>query len=149
MKVKFTTLSILGVLLIFTLNCTSVKFVYFNDDKKLAEKVVENFHQFYNDEKYTEIYDNAHPDAKATKSKDKLVELLTEMRKKSGRFQNSKLIDSKVSTINVKERQVELIYKSKFENEEVNERFLIVTNDDSGNFHSYGQASDEELKNLK
>ncbi len=129
--------------------CTSVKFNYYSDNKKLAEKVVEQYHRLYNEQNYEEIFNSAHEEAKATKSKEALGYVLAEAFEKYGKYISSELAYSKVTTISTNERQVEMVYKSKFENGTRNETFLIVTNDQKGALHSIGEISDDELKKLK
>jgi hypothetical protein len=129
--------------------CASVKFGYYSDDEKRAEKVVEQYHKLYNEQNYEEIFNNAHEDAKATKSKEGLGYVLAEAFEKYGKYLSSELAYSKVTTINTNERQVEMVYKSKFEKGVRNETFLVVTNDQKGALHSIGEISDDELEKLK
>lgn len=129
--------------------CTSLKFMSFEDDKRLAVKTIEQFHKLYNEENYVEIFNSAHEDAKANKSKEKLTAVLSEFFEYSGKHQNSELVYSKVEIINTKERKVELVFKSKYEKGYRNESFLIITNDREGKLHSIGELTDEEVKQLK
>lgn len=129
--------------------CTSVKFGYYSDDKKLAEKVVEQYHSLYNEQNYEEIFNSAHEDAKATKSKEGLGLVLAQAFEKYGKHISSEPAYSKVTTISANERQVEFAYKSKFEKGTRNETFLIVTDDRKGALHSIGELTDEELEKLK
>jgi hypothetical protein len=129
--------------------CASVKFNYYSDDEKRAEKVVQQYHKLYNEQNYEEIFNNAHEDAKATKSKEALGYVLAEAFEKYGKYLSSELAYSKVTTISANERQVEMVYKSKFEKGVRNETFLIVTTDEKGALHSIGEISDDDLKKLK
>lgn len=54
--------------------------MYYSDDQKRGQTAVENFHQLYDEGKFEEIFQNADPEVKATKSKDDLLELLEGMR---------------------------------------------------------------------
>lgn len=144
---KFAVLFLIAIS-IFTA-CPSVKFNYDSDDKKLAEKVVEQYHKLYNEQNYEEIFNTAHADAKATKSKEGLGLVLAQAFEKYGKYISSELAHSKVTNISTNERQVEMVFKSKFENGLRNETFLIVTNDQKGALHSIGELSDDELKQLK
>lgn len=121
----------------------------FSGDKGRAEKVVETYHRLYNEQNYEEIYNTAHEEAKANKSKEGLGLVLAEAFEKFGKHISSELVYTKVSVINSKERQVEFACQSKFENGLRNETFLIVTNDEKGFLHSIGELSDVELKKLK
>jgi hypothetical protein len=121
-----------------------------NRDRQLAEEVVEKYHKLYNEQNYEEIFNTAHEEARRTKSKEALGFRLAEAFEKYGRYLSSELVYTKIQPIpNSTERQVELAYKSKFENGTRNETFLIVTNDEKGALHSIGELSDEELEKLK
>lgn len=149
MKRNFNTLFLIIIFSIFFTNSCSMKFQYFNEDKKLAEKAVAEFHRLYNEQNYEEIYNLAHAEAKATKDKQKLIELLNRIYEEYGKVVDSKMVYSKVSLLNEKERQVEMVYKTVFEKNEMNETFLIITSDKTANFHSYGKIDETELKKLK
>ena len=129
--------------------CASVKFDYYSDDEKRAQEVVDQYHKLYNEQNYEKIFNNAHEDAKSTKSKEALGYVLAEAFEKYGKYLSSELVYSKVSTIGTNERQVEMVYKSKFEKGVRNETFLVVTNDEKGALHSIGEISDDELKKRK
>jgi hypothetical protein len=121
-----------------------------NRDQKFAEEVVEKYHKLYNEQNYEEIFNTAHEEAKRTKSKEALGFRLAEAFEKYGKYLGSELVYTKIQPVpNSVERQVELAYKSKFENGSRNETFLILTNDRSGALHSIGELSDEDLEKLK
>ncbi len=149
MKTYKQILLILISATVFSTACGSLKFISFNADQSRADKVVEKFHQLYNEQNFEEIYNSAHENAKATKSKEALSYFLAQTFEQFGKNLSSELIYSKVTIINSAERQVECAYKSKFEKGERNETFLIVTNDEKGALYSIGEATDEELKKLK
>ena len=144
MKIKQPLAIVLAVSALFFSACN-----YFNDDKSRAEKVVENYHRLYNEQNYEEIFNSANEDAKATKSKEGLGLALAQSFEKLGKHQSSKLIFSKVTILNTKERQVDFAYKSKFEKGEVNETFLIIVNDQKAALYSIDKLTDEELEKLK
>jgi hypothetical protein len=128
--------------------CVSVKPMYFSDDLKLGEKAVGQFHQSYNDKNFGAIYDAARDEAKANKSKDKLVEYLDGIYSQYGKVQKTKLVKSNVSVLNGKERQIEVIYQTDYDNGRRNELFLMIADDTSAKLDSYGELTDEELRNL-
>jgi hypothetical protein len=140
-------LLIFFVLLIFG-GCISIKPGYFNDDKKLAMRAVEKYHQLYNEKNFEEIYEGVHEEAKATKDKQKLIEMLSGLYQNAGKVESSELVRSSVRMLNAKERQVELVYRTQHENEKINETFLVITNDTIGKIHTFGELSDDEVKNL-
>ncbi len=128
--------------------CGFIKVTNFENDKKLAEKTVENFHKLYNEQKYEQIFEAAHEDAKRTKSKEALGFVIARELEESGRHLSSELVYSSVKVLNEKERQVDLVYRSKFEKAERIETFLIVTTDQTGALHTFGEMSEDELKKL-
>lgn len=146
-KLKFRLLFALGILTLIT-SCISVKPRYFEDDKKLAIQAVETYHQLYNEKRFEEIYNNAHEEAKATKDKQKLIAMLDSLYSELGKVERSQLFTTHVSVLNVKERQVEIVYKVKHEKGARNEAFLIVTNDTVGKIHTLSELTDEELKTV-
>src|SRR5688572_17546246 len=79
--------------------CASMKFGYYSDDKKRAEEVVGKYHKLYNEQNYEEIFNNAHEDAKATKSKEGLGYVLAEAFEKYGKYLSSELAYSKITTL--------------------------------------------------
>ena len=132
---------VLGVL--FAAACTVSR------DQQLAEEVVDNYHKLYNEQNYEEIFNTAHEDARRTKSKEALGLRLAEAFEKYGKHLGSELVYTKIKNINERERQIDLAYRSKFENGTRNETFLIVADDRKGALHSLGELSDEELEKLK
>jgi hypothetical protein len=118
-------------------------------DTAIANKTVEDYHRLYNEQNYEEIFNHAHEEARRTKSKEALGLALAESFRVFGKHRSSELFYSKVSAVNDKERQVELVYKSKFENGTRNETFLIINDDQKGALHSIGEISDEQLAELK
>jgi len=129
--------------------CAPVKSGRESTDQKLAESVVERFHELYNEQNYEEIYNQAHEDAKQKKTKEALGLALAERFGELGRFVSSELVYTKVQPVAGNERQVEFVYLSKFEKGTRNETFLIVTDDRKGALHSIGELTDEELNKLK
>jgi len=112
----------------FTPACISVKPVYFDGDKRMAQAAVEKFHKDYNDKAFEQIFDAAHAEAKATKSKDALINVLTQIQSTLGRHIYSRLIKSTVAVANPREREVDMLFRARFEKGEVNEFFLVLSN---------------------
>ncbi len=143
------TTMVLLMTLVALVGCISITPKYFDNDKRLATRAIDAYHDAYNREAYHEIFEASHPDAKATKSKEGLVKVLSEMRAKMGDFKSSKLVHTEVSLASVKERQVELIFNTRFENGVQNEVFLVITDDIQGRLHTLGIATDEEVKDAQ
>lgn len=146
---SYQKLTLLFFIPVIALAACTIKPVYFDDDTKLAEKTVENYHRLYNEQNYEEIFNSAHEDARRTKSKEALGYVLAESFRVYGKYLSSELAYSKVGIVSGKERQVELVYKSKFEKGARNETFLIVTDGQKAALHSIGELSDEELERVK
>lgn len=143
MNLRLAVILLLGFV---AFGCVSIKPGYYSDDQKRAEKTVAEYHDAYNRGAYSEIFEASHPDAKATKSKEKLEEVLREINSQLGKVVGSTLVKADVSTVNIKERQVEMVYRTQFEKGERNEIFLIVSDDSTARLHSLGLATDAELK---
>jgi 3-deoxy-D-manno-octulosonic acid (KDO) 8-phosphate synthase len=120
-----------------------------NGDEKLAAEVVERYHRLYNEQNYEEIFNNAHDEAKRTKSKEALGLALAQAFEKYGKYVGSELVYSKVQPVSATEKQVEFAFKSKFEKGTRNETFLVITNDRNGALYAIGELTDEELEKLK
>lgn len=129
--------------------CVTIKPGYFSDDKHLAEKAVVKFHDQFNRAAYDEIFESTHPDAKATKSEAKLVEVLTELRSSFGGVKSSLLATSRVVVIGANERSVEMIYKTQFEKGTRNEIFVFISDGEQARLHSIGVATDSELEEAR
>jgi len=149
MKINFNILFLIIIFSAFLTNSCSLKFGYYKEDKKLAEKAVEQFHRLYNEQNYEELYNIAHEEAKATKSKEKLIELMGRIYADYGKVLDSTVVRADVSVLNAKERQVAMVCKTKFEKKEKYETFLVITSDEKANFHTYGEITEEELKNMR
>jgi hypothetical protein len=124
-------------------------------DQRLAEEVVENFHRLYNQQNYEEIFNSAHEEAKRTKSKEALGLALAQSFEKYGKHLSSELVYTKITPVsanessNPNEKKVELAYKSKFENGERNETFLILSNGEKASLYGIGELTNDELEKLK
>lgn len=151
MKRNLTNLQIilLGILLI-ALGCNfSVKPHYYDDDIKLAEKEAKNVIANINDKNVDELYKNAHPKVKETKTKEKLKEVIDKMQELFGKIKKYELSYSKVKTINVNERMVHLLYKSEFEKGENVLHLEIVTNDEEAKLYSINLIESSQFENVK
>ena len=146
-KYRFSVVLILISGFIFSA-CVSVKPVYYSDDEKRAEKVVEQFHKLYNEQNYEEIFNTAHEEAKRTKSREGLGLALAQAFEKYGRHLSSEIVYRKVQPVSGSERQVEFALRSKFEKGERIETFLIVSNGEKAALFGIGELTEEELEKL-
>ena len=62
---------------------------------------------------------------------------------------SSKLVKATVATVNYKEREVDLLYRTRFENGDVNEFFVIISDGNQGHLYSFAQPTDEGIKAIE
>jgi hypothetical protein len=121
-----------------------------NNDKKLAEKVIKDFHARYNEQKFEEIFNAAHEEARRTKSKEALWFALAEKFEKAGKYISSEPVFTKIEPVeNSDERKVEMTFRSKFEKGDRNEAFLVITDGRTAALFALGEPTDDELEELK
>jgi hypothetical protein len=128
--------------------CSNIKRANLGEEQKKAQRVVDEYHKFYNEQNYEAIFNAAHTEARQTKSKEALGLALAQTFEKYGKYVDSELVLTNVKIIDETEKMVEMAYRSKFELGPRNETFLIIINDQNGALHSIGQLSDEELEKL-
>lgn len=75
------------ILLSVTCGCISLKPVYYSDDRKRAIEAIARYHDAFNRQDYDAIFEAAHSDAKATKSKEKLRRVLSSLFDQVGKVQ--------------------------------------------------------------
>jgi hypothetical protein len=149
MKTNFKIALLFFIFVLVFSACRAEKVENYENDKKLAAAAVEKYHRLYNEQKYEEIFNSAHEDARRSKSKEGLGFVLAQSMEKYGRHLGSEMVFSKVKILNEKERQIDLAYRSKFERGERIETFLIVTDGRTGALHSIGEIGEEELEELQ
>jgi len=110
--------------------CVSVKPIYYDDDKAVARKKVEQIHQLYNQDDFAAVYDLVTERLKREVTKDVFIATLTEVKQSNGLFLEAKEIDSQVVP-DASYREVRLKYSSKYEKGWCNEGFAIFV-DGSG-----------------
>ncbi len=123
MKKPFVILYIVSCL-VATSACVSVKPIYYDDDKALARKKVEQLHQFYNSDDFTAIYDLVTDRLKNETTREQFVENLTKLKQDNGRFIEAKETDSQIVP-EASFREVRLKYSSKYEKGWCNEGFAL------------------------
>jgi hypothetical protein len=144
---QFVGIPLIAILLL--VGCVTIKPGYFSDDKKLAIAAAEEFHRRFNSGEYHDIFESTHPEAKATKTEARLVEVLSELRSNFGTVKDSRVETIKVSILNTKERSVEMVSKTQHEQGARNEIFLFITNGEKAQLHTLGVATDAELVEIK
>lgn len=131
--------AILLVIWCFLFNaCVSIKPVYYDEDKKVAEKQVEKFHQLFNEEKYDEIYNMFTEKEQNQQSKEQFVTALKNILAIQGKVKNSKLVKSEVKP-KASFRVVHMFYETEFEKGKQLEEFdwLVDGNDALVDFYGH------------
>lgn len=88
-----------------------------------AEKAASEFHALFNARNYEKIYDDAHPDFKATQPKADLVAFLRTIREKMGAVKSTTKTGWQASSVNLK-TNANLAYSTQFENGKGSETFI-------------------------
>ena len=140
-KYQLKCINILRVLLFIwcfvVTACVSIKPVYYDDDKKVAEKHVEKFHRLLNEEKYDEIYNLFTQKVQTKQSKDQFVRAFKSILAINGKVKNSKLVKSDVKP-NDSFRVVHMFYETEFEKGKQLEEFDCFVDGDKVVFDFYG-----------
>ncbi len=129
------------------ISCISVKPIYYDDDKKVAESHVTKFHQLFNEEKYNELFDFYTPKGRNQSSKEQFATDLQNLRSKYGPIKNSKLAKSEVK-LQASTRLVHIFYETEFEKGRVIEEFDCLVDGQNAIFDFYGQP-DKIPDNIK
>ena len=117
--------SLLFLLVLTNASCFSIKPIYLEKDKEIAQSNIEKFHQLFNDEKYNEMYDLFSAQIKSEISFDKFLESFKDLRTNTGKIKNSKLVKSEIKT-EASFRVIELVYETEFENVTLSEKFSCL-----------------------
>jgi hypothetical protein len=99
----------------------TVHFGYVDDDKKQAAKLIEQFHDRMNTERFDEIYEDAHPAFRKSLSKEEWLRQMQENRQQYGPFKMTS--SSKINVIMGAPVQIRAAYNSTFEKGEATELF--------------------------
>jgi Protein of unknown function (DUF3887) len=100
--------------------------VYFEDDKKSAQKVVEDFHQLFKDENYSEMYGRFSDETRKSVAVDEFTTAFKKLHSEMGKIKQSKLVNSEVKA-QASVRVVGLAYETEFENGSLIEKFSCLT----------------------
>lgn len=141
------TFAILFFLCFSVISCVSVKPIYYDDDKKVAESRVEKFHQSFNEEKYDDMFDAFTPKGRNQSSKEQFILDLKNLRSKLGRIKIGKLVKSDVKP-QFATRLVHMFYETEFEKGKLIEEFDCIVDRQSAIFDFYGQP-DKISDNIK
>jgi hypothetical protein len=110
------------------LACFSVKPIYYADDKAVARKQVEKFHQLYNDGSYEQLYELLTKRVKNEVSKDDFVSNFSTLKTDNGQFIEATEVKSEVVP-QAAVREVRIKYSSKFEKGWCDEGFAIFVDE--------------------
>lgn len=144
-KLKNSILYGLIVTTLFYLGCFSIKPIYNEEEKKIAEDATKKFHQLYNESKFTELYELTDQRARAVKKKEDFLKLIDYIFTNNGQNQNSTLIESKLVP-HASFSEVQLLYKTSFEKSEQYEQFIWYVDDGKAGLFSYGVTSINQPK---
>ena len=118
--------------------CFSVKPIYFEDDKLLARKQVEQFHNFYNEGKYAEMRPLFTASERQKVSEEQFFSLLQSLNTKSGSVKISKLIKSDVK-VQGAFRVIHMFFETQFEKGKIFEEFDCLVDGENSKINFYGQ----------
>lgn len=118
--------------------CFSVKPVYFEDDKRIAQKQIEKFHALFNEKRYEEMYELFTSNKQREISKEQFVSHLKDLYSQAGPVENSKLIKIEVR-VEASIRLVHMFYETRFEGGKRFEEFDCLTDGEKASIDFYGQ----------
>lgn len=122
---------------LFHLGCFSIKPIYNEEEKKIAEDATKQFQQLYNEGKFSELYELTDLRARITKKKEDFLKLVNYIFSSNGRNQKSTLVESKLVP-HASFSEVQLLYKTNFEKNEQYEQFTWYVYDGKAGLFSYG-----------
>ncbi|MBK8812752.1 MAG: hypothetical protein IPN69_18750 [Acidobacteria bacterium] len=111
------------VLILLTAACFRIDPIYFADDKNLAEKKIEYFHELYNDQKFDEMYDLLSVQTKRVLTFDNFSQAYGDVRRNFGKVRKSTRIEEGVK-VEAAYRVVRLVFETEFEKARVREEFV-------------------------
>lgn len=125
---KNTLISIfLSTFLAVTTSCVNVKPIYFEDDKTVARKKIEQIHELYNQENFAAVYELLTDRLKKEQTKDQFISSLKQLKESNGLFIEAIEIDSQVVQ-QAAFQEVRLKYSTKYEKGWCNEGFALFIN---------------------
>ena len=125
MSLKIKYFPLIGLISLLLSSCISVRPVYYEQDIATADEVVKKFHRLLNEENYEELYKLTDEQARATKSKDAFMQVMRQIRGQIGKVVSSSRLDAK-ATSQTAATQVEAVYQTKYEKEEIKEKFVLM-----------------------
>lgn len=123
MNRPFVILCLISCLVVISA-CINVKPIYYDDDKAVARKKIEQIHQLYNQGDFAAVYELVTDRLKKEMAKDAFVASLTKLKEENGRFLEANEIDSQVVP-EASFREVRFKYSSKYEKGWCNEGFAL------------------------
>lgn len=132
---KINLLIIGSIFFLLTISCSSLM-----KGKELAEPAVEKFHAQFNEEKYSEIYNQADDEFKKSVTEQQLTELLMAVRRKLGTVKNASAAGWKVNTT-TNGTFANVTYEVEFSEGKGTEQFVFRINDDKALLYNYNVNS--------
>jgi len=120
--------------------CVSVAPVYYEDDKKTAQKKVEEFHQYYNDKNFKEMYKLMSAETQKVLSEEMFVQKFEKTYTDLGKIIKSDSVKSDVKP-QAASRLVTFIYETEFQNGKLEEKFVCSTDGKQAFIEIYDQPN--------
>ena len=120
--------------------CILVKPIYYDDDKTLAQKKAEEFHQLFNDKKYKEIYETFSLESRKLLSFEGFLTAFGEYRTNCGKVKNSKLVKEGIQP-EASYRRVDLIYETELENCLMRERIVFHVDSEKAEIYFFDKPA--------
>jgi hypothetical protein len=143
-KNTVTSIILLIILSVFvTTSCVSVKPIYYENDKKLADSYVKEFHSLYNNRDYKKIYEMFSDKIKKQQSKEQFISALEKLQNEKGKVVKSEIIKSEIKPL-ASYRLVHSFYKTTYEKAVKYEEFDCLVDGENTLFDYYGQPEQIE-----
>ena len=107
-----------------------------------AEKEVPVFHGRFDAKDFETIYNTAHPDFKASDSKEEIIKFISNVREKMGTVKSTSKTGVQTNSINL-EASVILTYATEYENGKGTENFTYRVDDDKAQLISWRVNSND------
>ena len=147
---KIVTYKLLTTIFVLSLGgvnwgCVSVTPVYYDDDKNVAQKKAGEFHQYYNDKNFKEMYKLLSAETQKVLSEELFVQKFEKVYTESGKIIKSDLVKSDVKP-QAASRLVTFIYETQFQNGKLEEKFVCSTDGKQAFIEVYDQPNKTNSK---
>ncbi|MBK8094361.1 MAG: hypothetical protein IPK32_20960 [Verrucomicrobiaceae bacterium] len=112
--------------------------------KSLADTAIVDFHKKFNEQKFKELYNSAHPDLRAAATEADFLKLLEAIHRKLGKHMHSNGAGWRVNTFNMK-TSVVITQNTEFEQGKGVETFTFVVSGGSCTLQGYNINSQDMM----